>query len=411
MRLRLTKARVVGARSICAGGIVCCLLPVVAVAQTRTALDVTVGARAATNPYDAVGSGGAAVALSFGLDPSVIIERELSTLALTGSANIDRYLSKYGTDLSGSANADYERRLSETSSVGATASFSTTRSGISDLLRNGGTVATGTGSPLLVDQQVVDVAGVPSRQNRMSFSVRGSVRPSAFDTVQASSGVALSRVTSGQGQDYRQLFTNLAYTRSLSETTSLTARVGFSDVDYSGRRDGDGQIVSPLVGVNFRIDPTLTVSLSGGVSIASIVQGGRKRTQTGLAAQGSLCKRGELTSLCLTGSRDTQPTSLGGVSRATSVGLNLDRRLSPNTTVTATARYGRTDQPSGSQTAFGFRRTEYVSAAATLSRRLSERVYLTVSPGFDRVSDDGTRSRRANYEVMAGIRIRFGKYR
>ena len=348
MRTPLAMARLVTANAIWVGGLVGSLLSTTAHAQSRAAVDVTVGARAATNPFDAAGKESAAVAISFGIDPSLTIVRELSTLSLTGSAKVDQYLSRYGTDVSARANADYERRLSEAATVGATANFSTTRSGISDLLRNGDALGTIGGAPVPIDEQLIDVAGAPSRQNRFSFAVRANVRPSEFDTFQASTGVAFSRVSSGQGQDYRQLYTNLGYSRTLSQSTSLTAQIGFADVDYSGRRNGDGQILSPLVGVNVRLDPTLTLSVSGGVSLASIEQNGRKRTQAGLAARGSLCKRGELTNICLTGSRDTQPSSLGGVSRATSIGFNIDRRLSPSSTIGATARYGRTDQPTAS---------------------------------------------------------------
>ena len=409
MRTPAAMARLVVANSIWVGGLVGSLLSTNAHAQSRAAVDVTVGARAATNPYDASGKNSAAVAISLGVNPSLTIVHELSTLALSGSAKVDQYLSRYGTDVSARANADYERRLSEAATVGATATFSTTRSGISDLLRNGDALGTIAGAPIPISEQLIDVAGIPSRQNRYSFAIRANVRPSDFDTFQASTGIALSRVSSGQGRNYRQLYTNLGYSRTLSQSTSLTAQLAFADVDYAGCRDGDGQIISPLVGVNVRLDPTLTLAISGGVSIARIEQTGRKRTQAGLAAQGSLCKRGELTNICLTGSRDTQPSSLGGISRATSIGFNIDRRLSPSSTIGATARYGRTDQPTASRDEFGFRRTEFVSASATYSRRLSERVFLTISPGFDKVTD-GVRARRANYEIMAGIRIRFGQF-
>jgi hypothetical protein len=203
----------------------------------------------------------------------------------------------------------------------------------------------------------------------------------------------------------------LEYTRTLSETTSALVTVNAGYADYLGRRSGDGLFVTSLVGIDHQLTQTLHFSGQIGASIAAIESsaGGRKAT-VAWAGNLDLCEKDGRGSVCLTGARATQPTSLGGLATVSSVGISYARAFGPSGTGSATASYARTSQTRlPSLPGFG-RRSELLSVSGTYRRVLGERLAAFVTPSFVSI-DDGRFGRRENYQALVGVSYIFGKMR
>lgn len=381
-------------------------LPMSAYGQSRIGMDITAGARGATNPFLVDGSSPADVAATLQIDPRVTVEGATTTFRLRGSGRVDRYLDTYGTDTSGTLEAAYDLRFSERTVVTVSASGATTRGGVQDLFRPG--AADGDELPV---EPVTDVSITGARLRQYSFggNVRIASRVSARGTVNMGAGARFSRADGIQNADFRQVTADAGYSHILDDRTSIGARLAFSDIDYSGTQVGDGDVLSPAVTATVRLSSTLSASGTLGVSVARITRTpatSRVRT-TAFAAGVSLCRRRERSGLCLTGNRDIQPTVLGGVSTVTSVSVNWDLRLSPRDSISASGRYGRTDPPRLPAVQFGLGKNEVIGVTGVYSRRLSERLFLTAAPGYNKANGNGQR-REANYQMMLGIRLRLG---
>ena len=108
----------------------------VARAETKASLDVAVGAKAAANPYLLAGPSTGSAAATIEFAPNIVTGDGESTLTFSSAGRYERYVRRYGDDLSGRANLTYERRLSERTRISVTGLFNTSMGGSRDLIRN-----------------------------------------------------------------------------------------------------------------------------------------------------------------------------------------------------------------------------------------------------------------------------------
>lgn len=379
-------------------------------ADTKATLDVSAGARAATNPYLVAGSSTGSAATTIEVAPAVVTSNGRSTLRLDGSGRYDRHFRRYGDDVSARAALTFDQRFSERTQLTLGGQFTTSMGGARDLFRaDTGAGAAGTGVPALDPTADVTVTGARFRQYNYGANARFSSRLSARGQLSLGAGANFFDSSQGLGQPYSQYITDAGYSHILSDRGQVGVQVGYSKIDYRNRVAGDGDVITPSLTGTFKLSPTFSVSGRLGASFSAIRQlNGIKARNTAFAGQISLCKDSARAVFCLSGSRNVQATSLGGVSTVTTVSLSNNLRLSERDTLTLAGNYGQTEQPTASAAQFGANRAKLALASAVYSRRISERLFLTVSPQFEKAWGQAVK-RDANVAGMIGLRYRFGQ--
>jgi hypothetical protein len=394
-----------------AAGASVCLSPVIARAQSRANVDVRAGSTAASNPHLLNGSDVSAVGVNLTVKPSLVVESGDASVRFWGDLSLEQFFDKYGLEDSVQLGATGEHRIDATTTLTTSVDFRSSSSAARRFY-----VETAGGNPdpgevsdnFQLDPTLANLTGRTSR-----LSVDGSLKHllGPKSSLVASAGMGLTRVGSSFGSDYRDSNLGLQYTRTLSETTSALVTVNAGIADFLGRRAGDGLFVTSLVGIDHQL--TLTLHLSGqiGASIDAIESpvGGRKTT-VAWAGNLNLCEKNGRGSVCLTGARATQPTSFGGLTSVSSVGITYTRVFGPRGSGTASASYARTSQ-AGLPSLPGFgRRSELLNVSGTYRRLLGERIAAFVTPSFVSI-DDGRFGRRENYQALVGVSYIFGKTR
>ena len=384
----------------------------VALAQSEpeASLEVSIGGGLATNPYlyaDAETAGSVTLSVS----PSIIYEDELGYTRLGGNLRVSQYTNRYGSDIAARVEASTQRMLDELTSVSISSSVQTARSAVQDGLIFDTSASPGSGPIEPPELPVIDttIAGTRARITNVSTSLGLSRVLDEVSSANASITLGGTYIGGGVGFDYRNASAQLGYERKLSERTSLTLGSQFGVVDYLGRRTGDSFIVSPRVGVSQKLSDRLSVVADAGISYVDTDIGAGFRSKTiSFAGSVGICDRGPNQNLCFSAGRSAQPTALGGVSTVTTASLSYDTQLSAVDRVSLTARYGRTNQDGRGLPLS--RITELVGALATYTRRLSERVALTVTPSYSKIYDDREK-RDANFALMVGLTVIFGDQR
>ncbi len=405
-RIRLLKNV---ASSLMAG--VCACGASVAFAQSppEMTLDVSVGGGVATNPYlDSNGktSGSATVAIT----PTVVVEDDLGETRLSGDLRLTRYLQRYGSDISGALEAATTRKLDERTQLQIAASARTSRSALRDGLIFASTPGDTPGPLVPPLSPVLDttIAGTRARTTNIGTTISVAHQLDAVSGLNAGIDLNGTYIDKNAGFDYRSFSAFLGYQRKLSPRTSVTAGTQVGVVDYLGRRTGDSLIVSPRAGIQQQLSDRMNLLADVGISFVRTAVIGGHSERVSFAGSFALCDRSPNRSLCLSASRSAQPTALGGVSTVTTAALDYDARLSRVDRLSLGARYGRTNEDGAGLPLL--RVTDFIGASATYSRDISERVALTVTPSYAKFFDD-LQPRRANYALMFGLTMKFGKRR
>lgn len=386
-----------------------CLLPPTATAQSRAGVSVSTGATAASNPYLLDAPDTDAIGANITIDPFVFFEEEDATVTLNGSFTLEKFSENYGTDESASLGASGVYRLDERTTFKTSAGFRTSESAARRYFRGldleniePGEFPDGS----LVDPTLGNVMGRTTRLD-VDATIERLVGPSSVLT--ASTGLGLTRVESGSGVDYKNASFVVSYSRQMTERTSLRTSVDAGYVDYLGRRSGDGVFATALVGADHQLSQSTNLSAQVGASVADTTSlvGGR-RTTLSWAGEFDLCNTHPRGTLCATASRSAQPTSLGGLTNVTAVGVSYSHSLGTRATASAHAQYARTSRGGEPGFALPNGKSELASVSATYRHRLGERLSAFVTPSFTSIDDDLS-DRRSNYQVMLGVSYRFGR--
>lgn len=386
-----------------------CLSPALAKAQSRATVDVSAGATAASNPHLLNGSNTSAAGVNLTVSPSLVVETGDASVKFWGDLSLEEFFDKYGLEDSIQLGASGEHRINEKTTLATNVDFRSSTSAARRLYlgTTGGNLELGEiPDDSQLDPTLANLAGRTSR-----ISVNGSLRHllDPKSSLVASAGMGLTRVSSASGRDYRDSNLGLEYTRTLSETTTALVTVNGGYADYFGQREGDGLFVTSLVGVGHQLTQTLHFSGQIGASVAVVeTPAGDRKTTVAWAGNLDLCEKDGRGSVCLTGTRATQPTSLGGLTTVSSVGITYARAFGPRGTGSATASYARTRQAKLSP--LTGRGSELLSVSGTYRLKLAERVAAFVTPSFVSI-DDGQFGRRENYQALVGLSYIFGKTR
>lgn len=383
-------------------GSLCVVSP--ASAETRWSTSVSAGGSVETNPY-LVNGGGTDGALTLDVQPWLqLLHDEVSTLDLSGNLSLRQYSrSANGTDISGSASMDVSRRLSPNFRVNGSARYFTSRNGI-----NGGFAVVRPDDPapppnvLLPD---ISLAGTRTRTQSLSGNLGFGARLSPFDNINLNVSATKSTNDAAAGQDFTYLGGGVNYARTLSERLSATVSVTVNKSNYLRTRVGDGTVISPQAGIDARLGPKTTLSVSAGASFTSSEIGnGVTIKSTSISGQFRLCRLQERGSLCVVGAHSPQPTALGGVGSTTSVSVNYNKQMSAKDALSFNLGFNRSKNntaligPTQPQT--------YYNAEASWSRSFNPRFSAYLTPSYSRISGF-SRSYDA-FRLSAGLRYTFG---
>lgn len=398
-------------RTLLAAAAAFCVVPLAARAETRVSVDVSLGATAASNPYLLDGPDTAAAGAHLTVDPAVFLENDDTSITLDGRLSMEKFFERYGLDESVAVGASGEHRLDERTTLTAEAGFRSSESAARRFF--GGPDLEGLEPGEFPDGAVIDptLGNLAGRTNRLDVSASVEHLAGPGGVLTATAGLGLTRVESEFGEDYRDSRLDITYARRMTARTSLSATVNAGYVEYFGPRAGDGLFVTALAGGEHQFTESLYLSAQLGASLTAVeTPAGGKDTSISWAGNLDLCDRGPRTTLCVTGARSAQPTSLGGLSTVSSIGLSYARSFGTTASVSATARYARSSRFRAALLPAANTTSELAAVSGTYRHNLNQRVSAFVTPSFTSIADEFS-DRRENYQMLLGVSYHFGRVR
>lgn len=414
-----------GWRAVLAGGCAAgALLATGAHAQSATIFSGTVNARlgAATNPYQLTGNDTNSAFGAISIAPELVLRSERGSVRLAGAYERTEYFRRYSGSSDYTVSAAASQQINPTLEVHSVASYSSAIIGSSNLPRlfpldptgapPTGTLPNGTvplgGDPLVVDPLLIDPTLAGLRQRSRSLTANGGFgwQPNERDRWTLDGNAGQTRYPGlNSGNDSIYYGGAVGYSRQLNERTSVGVRGSVTRVNYRGNV-GDSTIYDPRVTLSTQFGPRWAVSGSLGASISRQQGVFGPQTTTSLSGDLSACRRGELDSFCLTAARASSATGFGGVRTVTSAAVNYSRKLAERLTLDASANYSRS---SGDARRL-FPAVDYATATVSVSKRLNQRLSLTVTGGYTDVFQTGI-ARRADLRSQIGLNFAFGDIR
>ena len=374
--------------------------------EVRTRATVSAGASYGTNPFLSQVAEGSAGSGYVELAPVLQMNSETLELALDGTFRYQRYTKRYNDDFMARVGASAKKRASERLVLSAQADALTSRSAVLDLV-----FAAPPGLPDdggLPEPPVID-PGETGRDGRVSgfsgsFGGDYALTPVSSLFAEISSDF---RYYKKEGRDYRFVALNLGYARTLSETLSVSANVGFSDAVYSGDVPG-ARIIAPAVGVTWKpgANTELSARIGADFTRKDVVPGLNRSTVT-LAASFAFCDRQLGGSLCLSGKRSARPTGLDGVSVVTGASLGYTSELGPYDSLSAAINYSRLDQLRSDLVPDSLGDTDLLGGSVTYRRTIADRTSIFVTPAAAKRWKK-TDKRDANLTITVGISVTVG---
>ncbi|MDE2403603.1 MAG: hypothetical protein KGM17_02670 [Sphingomonadales bacterium] len=389
-----------------APGALCIAVP--AVARTEAGVEVGVSGTVSSNP-DLVNNPKTGVSGVGTIVPWVRFESELSTIAVMGNLEYQKYTNRYSSHVTAWASVNANRRLSENVSVAGGLTYRRTSTVLDTFLATGaGSVIPGSGEVQIPTAPIPDVSFGNGRTRSESYegSLSLSVTPGERSSLSASAGFQLSRYPSLTGANSNNLHGSLGYNYQLSQRAGVNASVSFARYDFLGTRVGDGWTVTPQLGGSYRLNESVSLSGSLGASLSrSHRPDGTIREFTVFSGDLSLCKTAKRTKYCLNASRSAQSTALGGASAVNQVKFNMARAIGQYDSFSADINYSRYDSP----TILGVvgRVSQFYGVSSSYSHSFAgRRLSAVVTPSFVRLTDDN--GSKNNFEIRIGVRYRFG---
>ena len=386
-----------------------------AAADTRVEVRVSADAGYETNAFLLDNEQSGAFSASVEVEPTVFIEDERSTFRITGSVRLPQYNEGLGLDDSYRLSAGGQTRLDERTTLNANARFQSSRSLLQYNLNNL------LGDPLLLEPgefpevEFIDptLAGVRGRNNATGLDASVSRVLSPRDSL--SVGVSARQRTTEQfnGRDYREAGLNLGWGHQLTPRSSLQASVQASKADYLDQSIGDGKFVTSLIGVQYQLSPTMDATGQVGASYTSI-EGpeGSNVSSFGFAANGSLCRRGSQSSLCVNAGRRASPTTYAGIRTTTTIAGSYSRALSEFDRLSVSASYARADQIDQDWLGFETDGSEEIYGASAQWRRyFTDRLSGYLRGSYSNTSGRSRQNSDGNLQALIGISYTFGETR
>lgn len=372
----------------------------------RYSLAATASTGYDSNPFLSQGGNTAAPSIRLQLVPTLSRSDARNSLRISGRLEHVQYLERYGSlqnfgaDLAATHLANERLQLNGGLFVGSNIP------------------ATNLANPFFLDDPALgtpvpptgnDITVLGQRQRRTQFGgdVGLSYQLSPRDEVRWSFSARADRFDSDNLVGSNFFGQQLQYSRQLDDGLSVGAIIDASLIDFTGDRLGQARTVTPQLLVTAAFSPRLEVSASLGVAITKTEIGAFDETGTALAGNLSLCNKGEVSNICITGSRQVLPSAIGGARVQTTGGLSYSLRLSERDTVELGGRYSTASEPIALAGGGDF---ESINGFARYERQLDERIEFFVSGGYLKTSGNLPQD-LSNVQAIVGIKIDLGNAR
>lgn len=378
-------------------------------AQETAEVELRAGAVAATNPFLTAGEDPQSVALSVEVLPTMTWNDEVSTLTLNGRLRYEEWLDKYDSDLSGQVGLAVTRQASETLEIFGSASFESIERSSPDLLVS--SIEDGEDLPLIDPgleplDPTLSVGGVRRQSAVATAGFRKQV--SAVSQINATLSSAMNWFNEG-GVDYRSSELSLGYQRAIAPNLTFLSEVRGTKSDYLDQARGDGTFGTALAGLSAQVSPTGVLTATAGIAIASVDTGfGENQQGEFFVMAADYCEELLQGRLCLGGSRESRPTTIGGASTLTAVDVGWNRAFDRGENISFNLRYSDAKASLAAFDTDNVQRTKFLGASAYYVYPISDRLGVFASPSAIKLFDDPS-DRDANYQVMIGLSYVFGR--
>lgn len=421
------------ARLALAGAAALASVPGVAAAQDgRFSVDVNALAGYANNPFVVEGDDTGSALVGVDVMPRFALVSERTTVTVSAAARLQQYLRRYSNNESYSGAIDFATRTSERVSFNGRLALASAIVGAGDNYlpgyglpvtvaplpgdTTGGTgVAPGIGTGIgVVDPGVlvpgysdIGLFGLRNRRVSVTGTLGAQIALSERDSLSISGfGEAARFRRLPLANDYEGYGGTIGYSRQLNSNLRIGLQGSANAYDYRGLTQGSRvYAIEATAGVRLNqywtLDGALGVSFVNGQVLGST-------QQTSLSGNIGLCRRGALSSMCATASRQVRPTGLAGTQYVTTLGGNWSTRLSERENVSLSATYsdvgGNNLRLPGQVVPL---QNKFLRFAAGYDRRLSERLRATAGANYRKLFGFGD-DRSADFGGQVGLSYRFG---
>ncbi len=399
-------------------------LPSMASAQSTERLSADISATAAysNNPFSLADTDTGSPLLTLDFAPRYQVLTERSAITLSADANLQQYLRRYGRNDSYSGAVDFSTRPNERVTAHTRLDLSSAvlgaYSGYQPSFVNGagasGGLAGGTtpvvplpSLPTLVPVTDIGLFGLRSRRNLVHLGGDLSVGLSLRDSLTFSAYAEASRYSSTtQLGNYDAFSGSVGYSRQVTDRIRVGVRASASTYNY--KSDNSKSRAFPVeLTLSGRLNAQWTVDGALGATFIDNNSFG-STSQTSLSGNVSLCRRGELTTMCIQAARAASPTGLVGTQYVTSAGLDWTKRLSEKANLSLSANYSKV----GGNTLRLLPgnlplQTEFAQAVVSYDRRISQRLRLVASANYRQLLN-GDAGRPKDFGGQIGISYRIG---
>lgn len=389
-------------------------------AQTvRSGVEISTSAEATSNPYLDTNSDKFVGAGAVEVRPWVQRTTQTDQVELEAFVRLRAFTSEFDLEDSYGGNLRASSRLNaRTTAYGSLGVLSTTARN----RLNGFDRVPGVADPINPETPIPDfpigddlsLLGLPGRTT--SINLLAGIDRVLDERSSAGANIAYQKVIAdnGLGADYDNISLGASYSHRLTDRTSVGLNANVSRARYDGEFP-DSTTVSANASIDHQAGQYWFLAASAGLATTRTDSSVFGPADAGLYAVGSAsgCYRRPDQSFCLSASRAQQPSVLGGTRAQTSIGFNMNQRLSARDRFDASANYTRSGDPQG--VSLTDRSIELVSLRATLTRSFSDRLDGYIFASGSRVYDDGAFANRlgngANLSFGAGVRVRLGSIR
>ena len=223
--------------------------------------------------------------------------------------------------------------------------------------------------PVTVDDP--DVFSFAGRQYRIHGQAGASISVSERSNVSFSGGAQRTMYKGSLLNDFTDYFASGSYNHTLSERTTIGARVSVSRTDYENSR-ANSTIINPALTVRTLLSEDWDASAAVGISFSDI-EGplGDSDNATNLSLDASICRSLETDRFCGHASRYAQSSSRASVVTTTSVGIDWYKQLDADSTLQVSTSVIRYDSQVATLTDF---RSHHFRLAASYSRSIGQRL-------------------------------------
>lgn len=348
-----------------------------------------------SNPYLYYDRAGGSGLVGFTLAPEVDWKQATATTVLSGAYNRDQYFTHY--DHAEDYNVDLRRTQQFSSKLSGTA-HAGYFSSISGLL-----------SPyydtIVVQPTSVDSLAVGTREHRIYGDAGLQYTPNARDAFSVT-GTVIRDDFQHFGGDYTYVGGTGSYSRAIDAKTRVGVEL-IGGQTYS-KAFPDSSSVQPAATLERKLSAHWTFNGSLGAIIERERYAGRNHTTVTPGFTAALCDKQSRLDLCLTASRQSAPSGIGGLRRETQFGASATYRLNERSRITASGAYGFSDADARiliDNVSYGDQR--YAFARLNYQRDLSRRLSAGASGYYQSRSGSGLPNIHA-LAITFNLTARFG---